>query len=159
MENRKLPTGNRMLEALNRAEEIEGCHAATGPYGPCMYCVFPNGIHLNCTIDPYIFYGSEVQDPESVESFTFRFEAYTTSDNIHVEFLSQDDIEKMLDAETAVERKIGAVLKELTGIQLEISWDELMEAETALGDRELQEMREEQEQAEKHSESMSLCQY
>lgn len=153
MENRKLPTGNRLLEAFNRAEEIEGCYAATGPYGPCVCCEFSNGIHLNCTVDPYIFYGTDIPNPESVKSFNFRFEAYTTADNVHVEFLSQDDIEKLLNAETAEEREIGAVIKEMTGIELGISWDELMEAEAALGEREMQ------KQDEIASGSLSLCQY
>lgn len=140
MMERKLPsnTGNRLLDALIRAEEISDCSVCDGPYGLCMNSQFPNDIYLNITVDPYIHFGTPISDPQNVESFTIRFVAYTTEDNITANFLTTEDIEKLMHSENPKVREAAVVLKEFTGIQLEISKKEYEEAEGAVADRERQ---------------------
>ena len=69
-------TGNRFIDALIKAVEI--CDGYTGftAYGPCLTSRLPNGVHLNFTVDPYIYYDSDIPNPEEVETFTVRSVAY-----------------------------------------------------------------------------------
>lgn len=138
MGNRKLPsgTGNRLLDAINRAEEAVDCRVGFGPYGICMNSHLPKWIHLGISVDPRIHYESDIPDPSSVDSFTVRFAAYTTEDGITVNFLTAEDIETMLPSECLETQGVAAALKELVGIKLELDRTEYMEAEDAVFERE-----------------------
>lgn len=138
MKERKLPsnTGNCLLDALSRAEEIAACFVCNGPYGLSLNSQFPNGIYLNITVDPYVHFGTQIPDPQNVESFTVRFVAYTAEDDITANFLTTEDIEKLMHAESPEIREAAVVLQEFTGKQLEISKKEYEEAEGAVADRE-----------------------
>lgn len=139
----KLPadTGNQLVDAFIRAEQIEGCFTSTGPGGPWMDCRFSNGVHLAVDIDPYIFYGTDIPDPNSVDSFTVRFVAYTMDENRETTIFPTEEIEKLLASDQVELREIGATLKEMTDMQFEINAAELNDAGKILGDREALELR------------------
>ena len=138
MEDRKLPsgTGNCLIDLLIRAEENH-CSVCTGPYGISVTSYFPNGLKMSITCDPYIHLGTKIPDPQSVKSVTIRFVAYTTKTGKKADYyLTTKYFERLLHSEDSEVRETAMVLKEFTGIQLEISIQTYKEAERAIADRE-----------------------
>ena len=146
----KLPkdTGNRLIDALIKAIEI--CDGYTGftAYGPCLTSRLPNGVHLNFTVDPYIYYDSDIPNPEEVENFTVRFVAYTrieTEEGGMAHFLSSEEIDNLLKPEDEAMMRICAGVKEMNGLELTLSKEEYREAENAIVELERLEFMDEAE--------------
>lgn len=137
VENIRTPinTGNRLIDAFIKAMEISGGSVRFSPYGPGMDCHLPNlpdGVQLGFQVEPYIYFGSEIQDPDQVETFTVQFFVYTqeiTDKEVIPTFLSSEEIERLLDPKDEKMRRVCEGLKEMNGFTLELNRQEYMEAE------------------------------
>ena len=133
---------NRFLETLIKAEDISSGSIGFGPFGPHLTSGLPNGLHLGFTIDPYIYFKTDIQNPEDVESFTVRFIAYTeknTPEGLAAEFLPDEGVEALLCPSDGKMRIVCDGVKELNGLELTISREELREVEHFACERERQE--------------------
>ena len=81
--NQKKPlpgAGNPLIDAINRAEEIDTCTVGYGPFGIGVGNNFPMGIEMHLHVEPDLYFGTYTPDPEKPETFTARFVAYTFDD-------------------------------------------------------------------------------
>ncbi|MEY8357693.1 hypothetical protein AALA99_01555 [Anaerotruncus colihominis] len=158
--NQKKPlpgAGNPLIDAINRAEEIDTCTVGYGPFGIGVGNEFPMGVEMYLHVEPDLYYGTYTPDPEKPETFTARFVAYTfDSTGIHYgQFLTPEETDRrrhILTAEEldqlacltddAHEREIIQAVKELTSFQMEMSEEEYKQAEDAVYDRTVKESEE-----------------
>ena len=130
----QLPTSadSRVIDSLNKAKEITNGRLGFSVYGPTLASCLPNGVFLNFSIEPDIYYGSEIENPETVESFTVRFAAYTekpTPEGLMAVFLTNEEVEALLNPADSKTRQVCDVVKEMNGLELTISRKELLEIE------------------------------
>ena len=81
--NQKKPlpgAGNPLIDAINRAEEIDTCTVGYGPFGIGVGNEFPMGVEMYLHVEPDLYFGTYTPDPEKPETFTARFVAYTFDD-------------------------------------------------------------------------------
>ena len=158
--NQKKPlpgAGNPLIDAINRAEEIDTCTVGYGPFGIGVGSEFPLGVGMFLRVEPDLYYGTYIPEPEQPETFTARFTAYTF-DNTGISWgqrLTQEEHDRrqhILTAEEldqlacltddAHEREIIQAIKELTSFQMEMSEEEYKQAEDAVYDRTVKESEE-----------------
>ncbi|MFR4988938.1 hypothetical protein [Anaerotruncus colihominis] len=148
--------GNPLIDAINRAEEIDTCTVGYGPFGIGVGDDFPMGIEMYLHVEPNLYFGTYTPDPEKPETFTARFVAYTFDSTgiCYGHFLTPEETDRrhILTAEEldqlacltddAHEREIIQAVKELTSFQIEMSEEEYKQAEDAVYDRTVKESEE-----------------
>ena len=134
-------TSNRLIDAFIKAEDASNGRVGYSAYGPCLTSALPNGVHLNFTVDPYIYFGSEIQNPQDIETFTVRFVAYTakqTPEGLVAVHLTNEELDTLLEPMDSKLRRQCDATKELNGLALVLSGKEYFQAESFACERERQ---------------------